>query len=164
MTDVLSFDSSDQTVTLIMVSSNSEYYLPTTKITLGNFANLTTTNSGTTYTYTVGQDGLAAGDYEFTINNKSIWFTTLSDLVPGDSISYDSSTNKVTQTHIQDAGNIVLSLTFVEGEALTFIQSENTTTQIFLKRNINIKDDMLFQIGSESKIITDYGCSNKRVH
>lgn len=154
--DVLSFDSSDQTVTLIMVSSNSEYYLPTTKITLGNFANLTTTNSGTTYTYTVGQDGLTAGDYEFTINNKSIWFTTLSDLAPGDSISYDSSTNKVTQTHIQDAGNIVLSLTFVEGETLTFIQSENTTTQIFLKRNINIKDDMLLQIGSESKTITDY--------
>lgn len=154
--DALSFDSSDQTVTLILSSSSSEYYLPTTKITKGNFATLNTTTSGTVSTYNVGSDGLEAGDYCFIIGGKYYWFTTISDLDSGDSISYDSSTDKITQTHVQAGGNIVLSLMYVGGTPLSVIKSENTGNHIYLKRNINIKDEMILKIGNEEKEITSY--------
>lgn len=154
--DSISFDSSDQTVTLILSSSSSEYYLPTTKITLGNFATLNVSQTNTTYTYTVGSDGLDAGDYCFTIDNKYYWFTTLSYLNSGDSISYDSQTNKITQTHIQSGGNIVLSLTYISGMPLSFTKSENTNSNIYLKRNINIKNGMSIKIGNEEKTISEY--------
>lgn len=154
--DTLTFDDTDQTVTLIKSSSSSEYYLSSTKVIIGNFATLTGTMSGDTYTYTVGADSLDAGDYSFTVNGKEYWFTTLSSLSPNDTIELDTTTEKITQTHIQAGGNIVLSLLYVGGIPLSASKSENTTTSVFLKRNINIKKDMYLKIGNESLQITNY--------
>lgn len=151
--NVLSYNSYDDTVTLRYNSGTSESLLAVTKITLGNFATLNMTDQGdNTYKYIVSADGLNAGDYYIEVGGRNIWFTTLSDLKENDYITYNSSTQKVTQTY----NDITISLTTINSVPLNFTQAENTATNIYLKQNINIKSDMLLKIGDESKSISSY--------
>lgn len=158
--DILSLDVSSGIVSLILPASNTSYYLSTTIVDSGSFGTLPTTHSGTKYTYTVGSGGLEVGKYSFSIGASDYWFTTLSNLDSGDSISYDTSTGLIQQTHIQSGNNIVLTLSYVSGGRLIPTQDYNTSTQIYLQRNINIKDGMYLQIGNEKKQISSYESIN----
>lgn len=150
--DVLCYDSYDDTIILRYNNGTSESSLAATKITLGNFADLTMTASGGVYKYTVGSDGLNAADYHIEVNGRNVWFTTLSDLKSGDYITYNPTTNKITQTY----NDITISLQIIDGIKLNVTQAINTTTNIYLKQNINIKPGMLLNIGDETKTISEY--------
>ncbi len=151
--NVLSYNSYDDTVTLRYNSGTSESLLAVTKITLGNFATLNMADQGDNiYKYIVTADGLNAGDYYIEVEGRDVWFTTLSDLKENDYITYDSSTKKITQTY----NDITISLTTINSVPLEFKQAENTTTEIYLKQNINIKPDMLLKIGDESNTVSSY--------
>lgn len=158
--DALSYNSYNETVTQIQNKGTSSYMLLTTKITINNFATLNMTQqSDEEYRFTVKDVTLRAGDYHATVDGREIWFTTLSDLKPGndeepaDYITYNIKTRKVTQTY----NDITISLSSVISAApLEAIQSENTTTNIYLRQNINIKPDMLLTIGEESRNIVSY--------
>ena len=65
--DVLCYDSYDDTIILRYNSGTSESSLASTKITLGNFADLTMTQDGSVYKYTVPSDGLNAADYHIQV-------------------------------------------------------------------------------------------------
>lgn len=158
--DALSFNSYDETITQIQNKGTSEYWLANTKINLNNFATLEMTlQPDGTYKYIVPAIGLRAGDYHIAIGGKEIWFTTLSDL-KGDSedvsksdyITYNPSNEKVTQTY----NNITISLTSINAIPLSVNRSENTKTNVYLKQNINIKNDMQLTIGEESRNIVSY--------
>ena len=150
--DVLCYDSYDDTIILRYNNGTSESSLAATKITLGNFADLTMTASGGVYKYTVGSDGLNAADYHIEVNGRNVWFTTLSDLKSGDYITYNPTTNKITQTY----NDITISLQIIDGIQLNVTQAINTTTNVYLKQNINIKPGMLLNIGDETKTISEY--------
>ena len=150
--DVLCYDSYDDTIILRYNSGTSESSLAATKITLGNFADLTMTQDGDVYKYTVSSDGLNAADYHIQVLGRDIWFTTLSDLKQGDYITYNPTTKKVTQTY----NDITISLQSINAIQLQVTQALNTTTNVYLKQNINIKPGMLLNIGEETKEITDY--------
>ena len=110
------------------------------------------TASGGVYKYTVGSDGLNAADYHIEVNGRNVWFTTLSDLKSGDYITYNPTTNKITQTY----NDITISLQIIDGIQLNVTQAINTTTNVYLKQNINIKPGMLLNIGDETKTISEY--------
>ena len=150
--DVLCYDSYDDTIILRYNNGTSESSLAATKITLGNFADLTMTASGGVYKYTVGSDGLNAAVYHIEVNGRNVWFTTLSDLKSGDYITYNPTTNKITQTY----NDITISLQIIDGIQLNVTQAINTTTNVYLKQNINIKPGMLLNIGDETKTISEY--------
>lgn len=150
--DVIAYDSYDDTIILRYNSGTSESSLAATKITLGNFADLTMTSSGSVYKYTVGANGLNAADYHITVGGRNIWFTTLSDLKQNDYITYNPTTKKVTQTY----NNITITLSSINSALLNVSQAVNTTTNVYLKQNINIKPGMLLNIGTESKTISSY--------
>lgn len=151
--NVISYNSYDDTMTLRYNSGASESLLATTKITLNNFATLTMTDQGDdTYKYTVSSGGLNAGDYYIEVGGRNVWFTTLSDLKENDYITYNAITKKVTQTY----NNITITLMSINCIPLSFTQAVNTTTEIYLKQNINIKSDMFLKIGDESKTISSY--------
>lgn len=158
--DSLSYNSYDETVTLIQNKGTSEYLLLTTKITANNFVTLNMTKNGDKYRYVVRDSTLRAGDYHFIVDDREVWFTTLSDLKPnsdepdnGDYIEYDPATKKVTQNY----NDITIPLTnTINAIPLQVTQSKNTNQNIYLKRNINIKDDMLLTIGDESHNIVTY--------
>ena len=150
--DVIAYDSYDDTIILRYNSGTSESSLAATKITLSNFADLTMTSSGGVYKYTVGANGLNAADYHITVGGRNIWFTTLSDLKQNDYITYNPTTKKVTQTY----NNITITLSSINSALLNVSQAVNTTTNVYLKRNINIKPGMLLNIGTESKTISSY--------
>lgn len=147
-TDVISFDTSSELTSLISQNSQSSYYLSTTKLNSNLFATLTLSNNS----YMVGSDGLPAGDYHFAISGVDYWFTTLSDLSSGDTISFNSTTGKITQTH----SNISITLNYISSQSLNAIKSENATTNVYLQRNINIKSEMVLEINDERKTISSY--------
>lgn len=151
--DVISYNSYDDNVILRYNGGTSESYLAVTKITLGNFATLNMkSESKDVYKYTVTSAGLNAGDYYIEVDGRHIWFTTLSDLGEGDYITYTVSTQKVTQTY----NDITITLTSINSMPLTFTQAINSTTEVYLKQNINIKEDMSLKIGDESRTISSY--------
>ena len=150
--DVLCYDSYDDTIILRYNSGTSESSLAATKITLGNFADLTMTQDGSVYKYTVTSDGLNAADYHIQVLGRDVWFTTLSDLKENDYITYNPTTKKVTQTY----NDITISLQTINAVELQVAQAINTTTNVYLKQNINIKPGMLLNIGDETKEISDY--------
>ena len=131
--DVIAYDSYDDTIILRYNSGTSESSLAATKITLGNFADLTMTSSGGVYKYTVGANGLNAADYHIAVGGRNIWFTTLSDLKQNDYITYNPTTKKVTQTY----NNITITLSSINSALLNVSQAVNTTTNVYLKQNIN---------------------------
>ena len=147
-TDTISFDTSSELTSLISQNNQSSYYLSTTKINSNLFATLTLSNN----TYTVLSDGLPAGDYHFVISGVDYWFTTLSDLSSGDTISFNSTTGKITQTH----SNISITLNYISSQSLSAIKSENTTTNVYLQRNVNIKAEMVLEINDERRTISSY--------
>lgn len=147
-TDVISFDTSSELTSLISSVSQSSYYLSTTKLNSNLFATLTLSNNS----YMVGSDGLPAGDYHFVISGVDYWFTTLSDLSSGDTISFNTTTQKITQNH----SNISITLNYISSKLLASIKSENTRNQVYLQRNVNIKSEMLLDINNESRIISSY--------
>lgn len=146
--DIISFDTSSEIASLISSSTQSSYYLPTTKITNSSFGTITLNSN----TYTVGSGGLSAGKYHFKASGVDYWFNTLSDLVSGDTIVFNPSTLTITQNH----SGISISLNYVSSTQLTATQSVNTTTQVYLQRNINIKAQMTLEINNETKTISSY--------
>ncbi len=161
--DTLSYNTYDETVTQLQNQGTSSYVLLTTKIDTNIFATLEMTPHESTYRYTVKENTLRAGDYHVSVDGKEIWFTTLSDLKPatdeqkeagyeGDYITYDPANKKITQTY----NDITITLTSVNAIPLDVVQQENTATNVYLKQNINIKEDMLLTIGDEQRNIVSY--------
>ena len=150
---VISYNSYDDTITLIYNSGTSETWLYGTKIEKNNFDTLTMTDQGDdTYKYIVPAAGLSADDYHIVIDGRDIWFTTLSDLKENDYITYDANKKKVTQTYDEKT----ISLTSINALPLTVTKVENTASEVYLKRNINIKKDMILSIAGENRVITAY--------
>ena len=70
-------------------------------------------------------------------------------MVSGDTIVFNPSTLTITQNH----SGIAISLNYVSSTQLTATQSVNTTTQVYLQRNINIKAQMTLEINNETKLL-----------
>ena len=158
-TDVISFDTTNKMASLISTASSSSYYLGTTEVDSDIFAQLPLTQSGTTYTYTVG-DQLFAGKYKISVGGINYYFTTLADLDKGDKITFTSNDGLIKQTHYENDTNIVITLAYISAKPLTPVPSVNTSTNVYIQRNINIKDGMSLQIGNQTRTISTYNVNN----
>ena len=158
-TDVISFDTTNKMASLISTASSSSYYLGTTEVNSDIFAQLPLSQSGTTYTYTVG-DQLFAGKYKISVGGINYYFTTLSDLDKGDKITFTSNDGLIKQYHYEYDTNIVITLAYISAKPLTQTKSMNTSTNIYIQRNINIKEGMKLQIGNQTREIRTYNVNN----